>query len=248
MTKTCFVIMAIGTQKIGDKVVDSSDLKDIYSNLIKEAILKNFPEMDIARADEVAMPGSINSDIITKIIHSDFVIADVTYPNPNVFYELGLRHATRSGTVIIKDRSAPGVPFDIAGLRYTEYDNTLSGLRDLAEKLKDYIGFSMANPDKPDNHFLEYAKYTKLKSYDYSDKDEEVDSNTEMISAILSSPELVNLLINSQNGQEINQIDFIQALASNPEASGPVIRAIAKSSMQPQTQAKPNQQTRRRKN
>lgn len=68
--------------------------------------MKARPNLEIVRADEVAFPGTMTTDIITRIMHSDYVIADVSYPNPNVFYELGLRHACRVGTIIIKDKAA----------------------------------------------------------------------------------------------------------------------------------------------
>ena len=67
-------------------------------------------------------------------MRSDFVVADVTYPNPNVFYELGVRHSCRTGTIIIRDRNGPSIPFDIAHLRHIEYENNPSGLKILAER------------------------------------------------------------------------------------------------------------------
>ena len=102
MSKTCFVIMAIGSQNHDGETIDSSVLKQKYNDLIKEAILKADPSLDVVRADEISAPGTMSTDIITRIMHSDIVVADITYPNPNVFYELGLRHACRAGTIIIK--------------------------------------------------------------------------------------------------------------------------------------------------
>ncbi|WP_425147702.1 hypothetical protein [Deinococcus sp.] len=185
--KTCFVIMAIGDQSDSGRVVSSTELRTKYNDLIKEAIIKAAPNMEIIRADAVAMPGSITSDVIGRIIHSDLVVADITYPNPNVFYELGLRHATKSGTIIIKDKQGPRAPFDIANLRYIEYDNTVSGLKELSESMRGFIDFTFANPEKPDNMFLEFAKFTKYKSFDFSENDQ-LDSNTEMMLAVLGNP------------------------------------------------------------
>lgn len=242
MAKTCFVVMAIGEQSYGETKISSAELKSKYSDLIKEAILKSYPDMDVTRADEVAVPGSITSDIVARIIHADIVVADVTYPNPNVFYELGLRHASRSGTIIIKDRSGPRVPFDIAHLRYIEYDNTIPGLRELAAKLKEYIDFSLENPDKPDNTYLEFAKYTKLKGYDFSDP---IDSDTEMVMALFRSPDLLELLTRASSGQEIPQAELFKALTQNPEASAPIMRAITQS-YKTQTESSLNRATRRK--
>ena len=99
--RTCFVIMPIGDQTFADETISATDLKSRYTDLIREAILKAEPTLEVTRADEVAIPGTITEDILTRIMHSDVVVADVTYPNPNVFYELGLRHASRAGTIIL---------------------------------------------------------------------------------------------------------------------------------------------------
>ena len=136
MNRTCFVIMPIGDQRVGDSTVTAADLRQRYADLIKEALLKADPSLEVVRADDVPMPGSISSDILARLMRSDLVVADVTYPNPNVFYELGLRHACRAGTIILRDKAAPAVPFDIAHLRHIEYENTTSGLRELAADLR----------------------------------------------------------------------------------------------------------------
>ena len=109
--KTCFVVMPIGDQHFNNISITAGELKTRYDDLIKEAILRAAPELEIVRADEISRPGTITSDILTRIMHSDLVIADVTYPNPNVFYELGLRHACRPGTIIIKDKNSSRSPF-----------------------------------------------------------------------------------------------------------------------------------------
>ena len=33
-----------------------------------------------------------------------YVIVDITYPNPNVFYELGIRHAISPRTILIREQ------------------------------------------------------------------------------------------------------------------------------------------------
>lgn len=133
--KTCFVVMAIGEQTHGDKKISSSDLRDRYTGLIKESIESMSEDIRVIRADDVSSSGSISSDVFKKLIQSDYVVVDLTFPNPNVFYELGLRHAIRNKTILIKGKGSDNNPFDISGLRYIEYQDTGSGLRDLK---KDY--------------------------------------------------------------------------------------------------------------
>ena len=49
------------------------------------------------------------------------VIADVSAPNPNVFYEIGLTHALGKDCFILKQSDA-SVPADFGGAHYYEYD------------------------------------------------------------------------------------------------------------------------------
>jgi hypothetical protein len=75
-SKKCFVIMPIGDQEFGSVIVTKTELKNRYDDLIKEAIQKADPSLEIMRADEVSFPGSISSDVIARIMHSDIVVVD----------------------------------------------------------------------------------------------------------------------------------------------------------------------------
>jgi hypothetical protein len=56
----------------------------------------------LQRADEVRRPGIIICEgVCRRIQESDFVTADVSLPNPNVFYELGLAYGIRHKIVVI---------------------------------------------------------------------------------------------------------------------------------------------------
>ncbi|GKQ01371.1 hypothetical protein PAG51_25970 [Klebsiella pneumoniae] len=215
-SETCFVVMAIGDQySNGEIVTPKGELKEKYDNLIKEAILKARPHMEVVRADEVSVPGTMSTDIITRIMHSDFVIADVTIPNPNVFYELGLRHACKAGTIIIKEKSSASTPFDISHLRHIEYENTTSGLKELSRSLKDYFLHFDKKPDTPDNHFLEIAKLT---SYEYPNyrQPEKKPSQGELIFSLLKDPQIFELFVKHQHGEELDPIEFMKIVMKDP--------------------------------
>ncbi len=228
MQKTCFVIMAIGDQEFNGVKVSRETLKSKYDDLIKEAIFRCRPDLEIVRADEVAVPGTMTTDIITRIMHSDYVIADVTYPNPNVFYELGLRHACKPGTIILKEKNGPSVPFDIAHLRYVDYENTTAGLKDLSGKLAQYFEHFDRNPLKPDNHLLELAKLTGYQFQDYS-KDEEPPLEVQAIMAVMNSSALLDLFAKQQSGENVDQLDIIRAFAQAPQAVQPILTALSRS-------------------
>lgn len=226
--KTCFVIMAIGAQEHEQAVVTAQDLKLKYDDLIKEAILKAKPRLEVVRADDVSVPGTITTDIITRIMHSDYVVADVTYPNPNVFYELGLRHACKAGTIIIRDKNGPKVPFDIAHLRYIEYENSPSGLKALAAQLANYFDHFDRDASRPDNHFLELAKLT---SYEYPNykKAEEIPLEMQVMMGLFESPDFFNLLIRQQSGEEVSQAELMGHLIRNPKVAQPFVQGLIKS-------------------
>jgi hypothetical protein len=74
------------------------------------------------RADHISEPGIITSQVIQHIVEDPLVVADLTGRNPNVFYELAIRHAIKKPLVqIIKKGEA--IPFDVAGTRTVHVDH-----------------------------------------------------------------------------------------------------------------------------
>jgi hypothetical protein len=93
--KTCFVISQIGEPGSSER----RDADYFLQGIVREA-LKDLVEInDPLRADEATSPGMISSSIINSIINCDIVIADLTGLNPNVFYELGIRHSIQKPTI-----------------------------------------------------------------------------------------------------------------------------------------------------
>ncbi len=228
--KTCFVIMPIGDQKFGEISVTQQQLREKYDNLIKEALLKADESLDVRRADDIAKPGCITNDIISRVMYSDLVIADVTFPNPNVYYELGLRHACRPGTIIIRDKSGPRTPFDIAHLRHIPYSDTSTGLKELSENLRKQIQYIDDNPTEPDNLLLDQAKLTSYRFTQYGQPERDPDqSKMELIQAMLHSPELMKIAIRKSQGEEIDNAEMLTAMLSNPESSSRLFQILAKS-------------------
>ena len=83
--------------------------------------------------------GNIRRDMFQLLAQADIVVAEVSLHNANVFYELGIRHALRSGhTFMIRFNSGEDVPFDIKTDRYLTYDklNPAASVEDLAAGLR----------------------------------------------------------------------------------------------------------------
>lgn len=90
------------------------------------------------RADFVTKTGSITRDLLGRLYRSDAVIADLTDLNPNVFYELGVRHALRSGTILIALKGTRP-PFDVGDLRVIPYEDRVGGEKDAIPQIQDML-------------------------------------------------------------------------------------------------------------
>lgn len=101
---------------------DENHFSRVYEYIIKPACEKVGFEPVIAK--DTAKTNLIALEILKHIVEYDMALCDISSRNPNVFYELGLRHAFNKKTVLIKDKRTE-TPFDIASLRYTEYSETL---------------------------------------------------------------------------------------------------------------------------
>lgn len=92
----------------------------------------------VERADEDKSPGIVTDRIVQKIIDSALVLADLHGHNPNVMYEVAIRHATNKPLVqMIEYRES--LPFDIGGLNTIFYDPTVLGLENWRRDLKTAI-------------------------------------------------------------------------------------------------------------
>jgi hypothetical protein len=160
-------------------------------------------------------------------MHSRYVIADVSLPNPNVFYELGIRHAIRAGTILIKDKAIKSNVFDISHLRYIEYDNTPSGLKELSQNLSRSFLWIDANPTRVDNQFLELANFTGFRFPQFIDFEEEQrKKNQALISVIMplaKNPDIMKMIIDPQLTQEEKNAKFFEALSNDPKILGDLL-------------------------
>jgi|AGTN01.3.fsa_nt_gi hypothetical protein len=113
--KICFVISPIGEE--GSETRTRSD--QILKHIITEPVSKL--EYEVIRADKISEPGIITTQIIEYIVNAELVIADLTDHNPNVFYELAIRHAMRKPLVQMI-RKGEIIPFDVAATRVIQFD------------------------------------------------------------------------------------------------------------------------------
>ncbi|MBL7791270.1 MAG: hypothetical protein JNK77_03015 [Saprospiraceae bacterium] len=116
--KTCFFVTPIG--KPGSSVRKQSD----YMYNLIQGVLNNFNYGQLMRADFDSRGGNITTQVIELLLNADLVIADISGGNANVFYELGIRHATNRPYIQIvneKKDEVINIPFDLSQVRTIIY-------------------------------------------------------------------------------------------------------------------------------
>lgn len=104
-----FVAMPFGVKPGADNV--PIDFNRIYRELICPAL--ESAGFRVFRADQEMRAGDIRTDMFQELLMADLVVADLTINNPNVWYELGVRHALRSRGVILISGGAATTAFDL---------------------------------------------------------------------------------------------------------------------------------------
>ncbi len=114
----------------------SSPYDEIYTSVIRPVCEKC--GLKPHRADETPGPGLIIADIERRIAEARLVIADISPPNRNVYYELGFAHARNKPTILVAEQGTDP-PFDISPFRTLFYENTIDGKSRLEEGLRSHI-------------------------------------------------------------------------------------------------------------
>jgi tetratricopeptide (TPR) repeat protein len=113
-----FVAMPFGSKPGPDG--KPIDFNRVYSEYIRPAL--ESAGLEPFRADEEIRAGNIIADMFQELLVADLVIADLTIENPNVWYELGVRHALRARGVVILCGGRVTSAFDIYTDRKLRYE------------------------------------------------------------------------------------------------------------------------------
>ncbi|MGR5986691.1 hypothetical protein ACT7CT_04010 [Bacillus sanguinis] len=190
--KTCFIITPIGD--------DQSDIRRAADGVIDAVIVPalcdmGFDEENIKVAHRMPSPGSINKQVITSVLECDIAIANLTNLNPNVMYELAIRHAARKPVIQICQKGTR-LPFDITEERTIFYTNDMAGVMELTKNFKEMVveAIDEQEPDNPIYRVIE--NNTMMKKIDENDPNK--------------------FLLHRMNSLEDNLSNLINSLNSNP--------------------------------
>lgn len=158
--KTCFVIAPIGEP--------DSDIRKRSDQILKHIITPAITECgyEPIRADQISEPGIITRQIIQHIIDDPLVIADLSGRNPNVFYELAIRHAIRKPLVQIISKGEQ-IPFDVAATRVIIVDHQdLDSVAEARNQIAKQINVVTKDPSKVDSPISMSIDLQNLKQSD----------------------------------------------------------------------------------
>lgn len=190
--QNCFVICPIGEEGSDERVHSDLVLKHIITPVLEPL------GFEATRADDITSPGIITNQIIDLLIEAPLVIADLTGENPNVYYELAVRHAISKPCIHIIKTGQP-IPFDNSGVRATTYDFRVDYADKAREALKNQILSVTKGKHQPDNPITTAKRYYQLKKKITSPEDISVND------VLLG---IANTLTNSMNEmrKDINEV------------------------------------------
>ena len=117
MKPHAFVAMPFGVKT--DREGNEIDFNRVYAELIKPAL--EAADLEPFRADQEIRAGDIRTDMFQELLIADLVVADLTLDNPNVWYELGVRHALRARCVVLICGGRVTTAFDLYTDRKLRY-------------------------------------------------------------------------------------------------------------------------------
>jgi hypothetical protein len=220
MPDLCFVMMPFG-EKVNTSNI-KIDFDVVYDHLLYPAIDK--AGLKPIRDDEKKLGGLIIKTMLERIIFCDYAIADITFDNPNVFYELGIRHAVRPfTTIIIREQTYSNLPFDVSPIKviYYEYDFQNRTIKEIEKKIEEIkvlliecrkdVGASV--PDSPIKQLFgsfDFPKLNKLRaaSKDFEDWVSKLQHKIDKVDEIVSEwKELDNQFRKTEDNNQKHDIE-----------------------------------------
>lgn len=162
--RICFFIAPIG--KEGDEERKHSDM--LLSSFVERAL--EGQKLAVIRADKINKAGMISKQVIEYILKSKLVVADLSFQNPNVFYELALRHVTGKPTVHLI-RAEDKIPFDIENFRTIKIDmackyDLVARIDTYCSEIANHVRQALTDGVSNDNPVLTFFPDVRVSAYE----------------------------------------------------------------------------------
>ncbi|WP_253240918.1 metallophosphoesterase [Paractinoplanes aksuensis] len=139
------MIMPFGVRPLIDGT--DHDFDAFYSQVLRPVALN--ADFDVLRVDEIDQVGTITNQAFKQLYAADIVVADVSAPNSNVYYELGVRQALSSGATILVAERGADLPFDIASQRVLLYDRDFLNDTAFRDRFRNALAVNKAPMSNP---------------------------------------------------------------------------------------------------
>ena len=174
-SRVCFVIMPFSESQS----CTEAQWDQIFDELIKPAVEASSYHCRRSKATR----GSLIKAIIQDLDAAWIVLADLTDQNPNVFYELGVRHALRDRTILIA-QNPDDIPFDLRSYAYHVYDwQTEDGRNQFVDRITTLLEDVDQNPDRADNPVSDFlgSSVTREPPQSVVDRLDEIENRLESL-------------------------------------------------------------------
>ena len=131
----------------------SEQWTEIFNNVHKPAVTGSRLGYRCVRSN--IRTGAFIKDILMQLNQADVVLADLTDMNPNVFYELGVRHTLRNRTILVS-QTMDDVPSDLRQYGVITYETTPNGVVEYKKNLNNLLRDIRDDPDRADNPVSDY--------------------------------------------------------------------------------------------
>lgn len=216
--KTCFIVMPFTKAHNTEGALNKTDLDNIYKDYIKKAVDEYFVEDKkyfdlVSRYDNPI--GSIIKGIVKDLKESDLVIADLTGSNPNVMYELGVRHSLKRGTIMLT-QNLNELPSDFNGIMTVtyKYKDSLSHYNENYDEFKRSLHKAISqllNSDVLDSPVLEYINVKEM--YKREDEIAKLKELTVILKTIYDETERIDDLFSESKKNPIsNEPIFLELI------------------------------------
>lgn len=147
----CFVIMPYGKRQLRDAsgATVEVDFQQVFDEIIAPGA--EAAGLRAEKSEDVQLTGLITKGMFADLFACEAAVADISAPNANVFYELGIRHGLKPNcTLLIRHADAApmssdggGLPFDLSDVRHIPYRLTPEGVAEARNKVARFLRNSM---------------------------------------------------------------------------------------------------------